>query len=584
MLILSRAHERPCWGCKLANETKRQRLNSLKKQVTKDRQSSWDSHYQELGNYILPRRYRLTSSEHNDGKKKQSYIIDSTGTRAARTLRAGMHSGSTNPARPWFRLATPDPDMMEFGAVKEWLFLVEKRMRDKFLRSNLYNALPVLYGDAGVFGTAAMAFMEDFEDGMRFYPFLVGTYALATNERNQVDTIVRENKMTVRQIVTRFGDKTAGPNTRWDNFSTTVRNMWDNQHYEQTIDVVHCVLPNPDADPSKLAAKFKPWQSTYYEAADNKDDVFLRESGFDEFPILAPRWEVAGDDTYGSSPGMESLGDIKALQTLHRRKAEAIDKQVRPPMTAPSALRGKAATQLPGGITFLDVREGQKGFRPSYEVKPEIQGMLLDIQDHQQRISSTFYEDLFLMLATSDRRQITAREIEERHEEKLIMLGPVLERMYDELHDPLINRTFNLMLKQGEIPPPPPELEDVDLKVEYISIMAQAQKAVATASIDQFAGYISRVAQAQAAFGRPPDVLDKFDIDQSVDEYGDFVGVPPTLIRSDEAVAKIRKDREAAQQRAQQNAAMEQAATTARDLSQASTEEGNALSDLLQGV
>lgn len=565
-------------------ETLRDRLQSLKKQVMKDRKDSWDPHYKELGNNILPWRYRENISETNDGKKKQSYIIDNTGTRGARTLRAGMHSGSTNPARPWFRLATPDPDLMEFGAVKQWLFQVEKRLRELFLRSNLYNALPVLYGDCGVFGTGAMAFLEDDEDGMRFYPYLVGTYGLALNERNRVDTIVRELKMTVRQLVTRFGDDKAGPNTRWDNFSTTVKNLWDNGRYEQTIDVVHCVYPNPNADPSKLDAKFKPWRSIYYEVGGDKHDVFLRDSGFNEFPILAPRWEVAGNDTYGSSPGMEALGDIKALQLLHKRKAEAIDKMVRPPMTGPSSLRNQKASLLPGDITYQDIREGQQGFRPAFEVNPRVNELLADIQDHQLRISSTFYEDLFLMLAASDRRQITAREIDERHEEKLIMLGPVLERMYDELHDPLIDRGFNILVRNRQIPDPPPELEGVDLKVEYISIMAQAQKAVATAGIDQFAGYISRVAEAQAAFGTTPNVLDKFDIDQSVDEYGDFVGVPPHLIRSNDNVKVIRQQRAEAQARAQQQQAAESASTTAKNLSEASTEEGNVLSDLLQGV
>ena len=566
-------------------ETKRERLTSLRKQILKDRKADWDPHYEDLSNYILPRRSRFMTSDHNKGQKKHQFIINNTGTRAARTLRAGMHSGSTNPARPWFRLSTPDPDLMEFAAVKQWLYIVERRMRDAFLKSNLYNALPVLYGDLGVFGTGAMAFLEDPKDGMRFYTYPIGSYGLATNERNQVDTIARDLRLTVRQIVTRFGrasDKKSG-SVDWSNFSDNVKRLWDQGKYEQTLDIVHIVHPNVDANPNMLEAKYKPFQSIYYETGNDRQDRFLRESGFDEFPLMGPRWEVLGDDVYGSSPGMEALGDIKALQVLEKRKAEAHEKHVRPPMTGPSSLRNQKASILPGDITYLDVRDQQQGFRPTYEVQPNTKGTILDINEHERRISSTFYEDLFLMLANTDRRQITAREVEERHEEKLLMLGPVLERMYDELHDPLISRAFNIMEKQGMFPPPPPELANIELKVEYISIMAQAQKAVATASIDQFAGFVGRVAEAQAAFGMTPEAIDKFDVDQAIDDYGDFVGVPPHLVRSDEKVQKIRDQRAQAQQRAAQAQQMQQAAETAKTASQADTQNKNALTDVLRG-
>lgn len=565
-------------------ETKREFLNSLKKQVKQEREKNWDEHYKDLARNILPRRSRFLTEEHNDGSKKYNDIIDNAGTRAARTLRAGLHSGSTNPARPWFRLATPDPDLMEFGAVKEWLYIVERRMRDMFLRSNLYNALPILYGDIGVYATGAMGFVEDVKGGLRFYPFPVGSYSLANNDRLVVDTLVRELKMTVRQIVNRFGDRSAGPGRRWENFSDNIKNLWDKGHYEQTLDIVHCVYPNHDFDPRKLNAKNKSFASAYFETS-APDGKFLRESGFDEFPVLAPRWEVTGEDVYGSSsPGMEALGDIKALQILHKRKAEAIEKMVRPPMGGPSSLRGKKVSLLPGDVSYFDVREGQKGLAPLIEVNPRVAELVADIQDHRERISSTFYEDLFAMLAISDRRQITAREIEERHEEKLIMLSPVTERLYDELHDPLIDRSFNIMVKRGEIPPPPQELVNVDLKVEYISIMAQAQKAVATASIDQFAGFVGRIAAAQTEFGVAPEALDKFDTDQAIDEYGDFVGVPPHLIRSDDEVVEIRADRAVAKQAAQQAAANAQAAETAKTLSEAGTDEGSVLADMMRGV
>ena len=35
------------------------------------------------------------------------------------------------------------------------------------------------------------------------------------------------------------------------------------------------------------------------------------------------------------------------------------------------------------------------------------------------------------------------------------MLGPVLERLHDDLLEPLIGRVFQIMARAGQIPPPP---------------------------------------------------------------------------------------------------------------------------------
>jgi len=118
--------------------------------------SSFDDHWRQLNDFILPRRTRFqTTDDDQDKDRRTTKIVDGTATRAARTLQSGLHSGVTSPARPWFRLTTPDPDLAEFGPVKQWLHTVTTRMQTVFLRSNIYNILPVLYGDLGVFGVFA---------------------------------------------------------------------------------------------------------------------------------------------------------------------------------------------------------------------------------------------------------------------------------------------------------------------------------------------------------------------------------------------------------------------------------------------
>jgi hypothetical protein len=306
--------------------------------------------------------------------------------------------------------------------------------------------------------------------------------------------------------------------------------------------------------------------------------MFLRESGFDDFPIMAPRWSITGEDIYGYSPGMDALGDIKALQLEQKRKAQAIDKLVNPPMTAPSSLRNQRASLLPGDVTYVDVTQGQQGFAPAYQINPRIQELVLDIQENQGRIRRAFFEDLFLMIANDTRSNITAREIQERHEEKLLMLGPVLERLNDELLDPLIDRTFNIMLKFNLIPPPPPELEGMDLSVEYISVMAQAMKLTGITGIERLMGFAGQMAQAN------PAVLDKIDFDQALDEYASMVGVPPSIVLDDSMVAKVREQRAQQQAYQQQLANMTQGIENAKTLSETQVTDEAALGQMINSL
>ncbi len=548
-------------------ETKRQHLEKMRMTLRSERES-FIPHWRDLSDYVMPRRARYTIAERNKGDRRNKKIIDSTATLAMRNLMAGMMSGLTSPARPWFSLTTPDPSLGEFGPVKTWLDDVTKRMRTIFLKSNLYNALPLLYCDQGLFGTSAMAVLEDDQDVIRCYSFPIGSYCIAQSHRHTVDTFVREWAMTVRQLVQRFG---------YENCSRSVQEQYDAGNYETWIDVAHMIHPNEDHDPEKLAAKHKRFSSCYWEIGSDEEGKFLDESGFDEFPIMAPRWNLTGEDVYGQSPGMDALGDIQQLQAMQRRMIQSIDKMVNPPMVAPTSMQNKKASLLPGDITYVDTTQGSTGFKPAHELRMPLQELQVLIGETQARVKRCFYEDLFLMLANSDRRQITAREIEERHEEKLLMLGPVLERQNEDLLDPLIDRTFAIMLRRGEVPPPPPEIAGQELKVEYISIMAQAQKMVATSGLERFVGFVGNLAAAK------PDIADKLDFDQVVDEYSDMLGVPPKIVRPDEEVAKIREGRAqaiAAQQRAEQ---LQQVAQGAKLLSETDMGNDSALARLTAG-
>lgn len=559
---------------------RRVRIESLIAQMKQVR-SSFEPHWRECAEFVKPRRTRFFVQDVNKGDRRNSKIIDSTATFAARTMSSGMMAGITSPARPWFRLSTQDPALAEQADVKEWLHVVTTRMQGVFIRSNLYNSLPIVYSDLGIFGTAAMAVVEDDESVIRTVPHPVGSYWIANDEKGRVRVWARNFTMTVRQILEKWcQDPESHQLTDLSKLSISTRNLVTANQLEQPVEIWHCIYPNPLYDGVKETTKYKRFASVYFEsgARPEGDRTFLAEEGYDEFPNLCPRWETVGEDAYGTDcPAMTVLGDIKQLQTGERRGLQAIEKKVNPPLQAPSELKTTRPSILPGEITYHDARGNNDGMRAIHEVQLGIEELELKQQQVRQRISRGFYEDLFLMLAQTDRRQITAREIEERHEEKLLALGPVLEQLNQDLLDPLIDRTFAIMVRRGLIPPPPEALQGLELKVEYISIMAQAQKMIGISGLERFIGYATTL----SVNTQRPELLDKIDLDQSIDEYAEMTGISPRIVVPDARVAEIRAGRAEMQAEAEQAALAREQAATMKDLAGAKTTEPSALTDLL---
>jgi hypothetical protein len=520
--------------------------------MLKSERASWVAHWQDITNYLLPRQGRYFVQDRNKGWKRNNAIIDSTGTKAVRTLAAGLMGGLTSPARPWFRLGTRDGVLMANEGVKAWLSECTTAMLDIFQRSNVYRALATIYAELGSFGTAAALVAEDFDSVIHLFTFTAGEYAIATNWKGEVDTLYREFQKTVSELVDEFG---------LDNCSDTVVRQYESGQLDQWITVLHVIEPRKVRDYAMDDAANMAWRSVYYEVA-GRDDKPLRESGFKRFRVLAPRWDVTGGDIYGNSPAMEALGDIKQLQQEQLRKSQGIDYMTNPPLQVPTSMKNRDVQRLPGGVTYFDGTGQGNKIESMFEVRLDLNHLLADIQDVRGRINAAFYADLFLMLSQDNptMTRMTATEVAERHEEKMLMLGPVLERLHNELLNPLIDITFDAMIEAGIVPPPPPELEGQELNVELISILAQAQRAIATNGIDRFVGNMGNIAQFK------PEVLDKFDADFWAESYSDMLGVDPKLIVPDEKVAMVRAQRAKAQQEAQQAAQAEQQAATAQTL------------------
>lgn len=518
----------------------------------KNERNSYIEHWREISDYLLPRRSRfLVTDAQRAGSKRNDKILNGNPTRYLGVLASGMMTGITSPARPWFRLITADPALNDEQDVRDWLHQVEQRLYEIFARSNVYNALHELYSDLAAFGTSTLWIDEDDEEVLRAYVFPIGSYAIANDAAGRVCALYREYRMTAGQIIEMFGEESC---------SETVKTALRGGRLDEPFSVVHALEANRDPAPGRDDAEGKPWLSIWYESSTSSDKL-LRKSGYDTFPVMAPRWSVTGEEVYGSSPGMNALGDCKGLQLLARRSGQILDKIANPPMVAPTGLRNDGGAKLyPGGISYYD-GGGPGQFQPLYVPDARAYQINEDIaRQHEQRISGCFLADIFSMFA-GNMGTMTAREVEERHEEKLLQLGPVLERLHNELLNPLIDRAFSIMVSKGMLPIAPKVLQGQPVRVEYVSILAQAQKLVAVLQLERLFGFVAGLSKVS------PQVVEKVDWDAAVDEYAKTIGVAPNIVLGQKEVATVRARRLQAEQQmaeAQQAATARDAATAAK--------------------
>ena len=549
----------------IISDTEQKRLLGVIAELRKERQPFWTL-WREVADYFLPKRYvwLQSPSEARVRKAKNPYILDSTGTTAARVLASGMMNGITSPSRPWFRLRVPGFDQ-EGDAISIWADECVRRMLFIMAESNFYNAMAVLYLDLVVFGSAACLIYEDDETVMRCYNSALGEFYLGQDHRLQVDTFAREFKQSVKQIVTRFGK---------ENVSETILDKWNRggEQHLHSYDIFHLIEPNHGD--STVPKKFK-FRETYWEAG--KKGLALAQKGFNEMPGIFPRWELTANDAYGTSPAMDALPDVIQLQQETKRKAQGLDKMINPPIVADIQLQHRPAALMPNGITYV-AGSNSIGAKPLYQVTPPLQEMTQDIQEVQLRIRETLHNNLFQMISQIDTVR-SATEIDARREEKLVLLGSVLERFENEALDPAINRIFSIMNRRGMLPEPPPEFEGESLEIQYVSILSTAQRAVSAAPTERWLQLIGNLVQVAPAVAAVPNW------EELVRNYGAAIGVQARDMRTRE---EVQAEREAAaeQEAMEQGMAMAgQAAEGAQLLSETEVGGGaNALQQLLSAA
>ncbi|MDR1514080.1 MAG: head-tail connector protein [Synergistaceae bacterium] len=504
--------------------------------------------WRDISDYIAPHRGLFDDTQPNQGKRENDYMIDPTPLRALGTLQAGMQGGLTSPSRAWFQLTLSDPELASVPSVMMWLDDVQEVISNVLSQSNIYNCLHGLYGEIGAFGIGAMFVDEDDKEVVNGKLLTAGEYFVSFDAKGIPDGFGRYLWMTVEQMAGEFGK---------ENLSERVRGMVNAKRGQEWVKVCHLICPDKEKE-----TRF-PYVSLYWEDGQRHS---LSMRGYEEFPVMIPRWEPIGSDFYGYGPGWLALGESKTLQAMREDYMVAQKMNIQPPVVLPMSAAGDRMQLYPGAVNYAS--DPANIARPVYQIQPDIPGQMQAIADSRQLINQIFYTDLFLMIAaTEDGRQWTATEANIRQQEKLQMMGPVTERLEHELLNPLIGRSYMICQRRGMIPAPPEELQGKAVKIEYVSMLALAQKASAMGSIDRMMALIAGLA------GMNPEVIDKLDADEVLDQFVKLSAIPAVLIRQDEQVAAIREQRQAQQEQAQ-------AMMQAQALAQAAESGAGAVKDL----
>jgi hypothetical protein len=371
-------------------------------------------------------------------------------------------------------------------------------------------------------------------EGISFRAIHIDEIFIAENADGIIDTVFRCFKMSVRQIVQKWGEKSLSPR---------IQKMYENQEFDKEIELLHCVYPRDDIDKGKKAATMLPVASVYI---DEKEKHVLAEGGFDEMPFMVSRWSKTVGEVFGRSPAMTALPDIKMLQEIMKTTIKAAQKVVDPPLLVPDdGVLGPVRT-IPGGLNYYRASSGAR-------IEPLLTGGNIGLSyemmnDLRERIRTTFFLD---QLQFQGAPRMTATEVVERTERTLRLLGPTLGRLQSEFLGPMIERIYGVLVRAGRLPEPPESIAEQELKIEYVSPLARAQRQTETQGIMRTLEFVGPIA------GIDPQAAQIIKGADTVRHIAELNGVPPILLKSnDELMAEIQAQQEAqaAQQQMMQGA------------------------------
>lgn len=545
--------------------TKREYLER-RRQALWTQRSSWEADWKPMASVLIPHRTVWHRSERGSGNRKNRQVYNNKPLLSVRSLAAWLMAGLSSPAREWFSFTLADEDLAKWKPVRMWLEQAREIVQASLSRSSWYRSLAsAVYPDMSVVGTSAM-FQEIIRGQTRFNPLPIGEYSLDVGPSGDVDTCFRDLTMSVRSMVHKFGNKAV---------SKTVRDAWDRGNYETMVPVRHAVQPAQDLQGMSIGYRGMPWASCWWEAANDNPNAMLSERGYEEFPVLAPRWAVTtAQDAYGRGPGSDVEGDVLMLQHHEKQMMAMIDKIVDPPTWARGNV--KRASLIPGAFVNLGDSE-QAAIGTWVNIPPgAIEALRGRIAEVEGRIGEGLFDHLWALLHGDDRNQRpTATEVEATRNETALQMGPLLLSVNDELLKPAVEREFSIRDRHGDIPEPPEEIQGMDIEIEFQSVLETLQQSHGLIAQRALIQDVRMIAEVR------PDVLDKLDADNIVDELQRVTGARADSILDAKEVKAVRDARAQQEQAQRQGEAMVQASGAIRNLGQTDT---TSLAELAKAV
>ena len=482
----------------------------------KSRRDNWDTHYQELADYMLPRKADIVKKR-SRGEKRMELIYDGTALQSIDLMAAFLHGMLTSGASPWFHLDVKDEMINRDDDVREWLQDTSMRMMQAFQRSNFETEVHEAYVDLVVFGTACM-FCEMDRKNLRFSTRHISEYYVQEDQYGMVNTVYRLYKMTANQAVDRFGLERVGDFIRKKH----------EKNGDEEVEILHAVMPRTNRDVTSPDNLNMPFMSVYVCKATGME---ISQGGFEELPYVVPRFLKATGEVMGRSPAMTALPDVKMLNLMSKTIIQAAQKQIDPPLLVPDDGFLLPIRTQPGGLNFF--RSGSRDTITPLNTGANIPIGLNMEEQRRAAIRQAFYVDQIL---TAGSPQMTATEVIQRQEERMRVIGPVLGRLMNEMLRPLIDRVFALMLRNDLLAPAPEILQGRDIDIEYVSPLARAQK---SSSLNN----TMRALEILLPLAQSLPVGDHLDPDGLVRHVTDSLGVPKSTLRTQREVNDTREAR-----------------------------------------
>jgi hypothetical protein len=538
----------------------------------------------EVIKFVNHGRRKISDKDSAKGQRTGQDVYDGTALSAVNLASDGIHGYMCSSSIHWFDFTLPGKinfgrasgmrawsgkRLDEYPDVKIWLDECEEVQYAAFLRSNFYEFHPDYVREGMTIGTATGVIEEDIGNTRIIFtlPHFRECY-IAENEFGSVDTLYRKYRLSLRQLVQKFGkDKIFA-------LDINLEKEYEGNPYSEK-EILHCTFPRTDYDPAKVNGKNKPIASFWVlPGAQNK---LIDESGYHDLPTVTWRWRKNNDELYGRSPSWDALIDIKKGKQQAKTNLLAGHKMVDPPMIGPSDLRGKV-NNTPHGWTWTD--NMAKDSIP----QPLITGIQLPYGTDQQdrtdaAIREHFHVDFFLMLsqAASNKVDLTATQVIGMQGEQAAVLGTRIGRHQSEGLNPIMDRIFNIEMRAGRMPEPPQILQDMagqSIEIDYLGPLSQSQKKLF--KMQGIRAGIEMAGQIMTVFPSSADIVDG---DQTMKEALESVSFPSNCFRTEDKVEEVRTIRQQEEEAQKKLAMMGEMAKGAQRLTR-KVEEGSIIDNL----